>query len=161
MKIHYFLIILLGVYALSSNAAVSSREANRYLYDGMAKLEEFKSLSRKGLGSLAKRSLQESMGHIEKLMANKEVLNPQQLELLLSLEKEIKQKSTLEMETIGTCDYRNIEHFKELDKLKKLKEEGSILSFNTYKDLYLLKAKEVKGCAQYGTWLKNFNEISV
>ncbi len=161
MKLQYYFLILLGVYALNSNAALRLHELDQYLFRSQAKLEEFTSYSTRGLGTLAQSSLKESIKYIDALKQAKSQLRPEQLALLEKLDLEVKAKMKIETETIGTCDYRNIEHFREIDQLNSIKARGDILTFNTYKRLYLLKINEVKGCKQYNTWLSNFNEISV
>lgn len=160
MKIRYFLLILIGVYHFSSNASQAAL-ASRYLYNTQANLEEFSRLTSRGMGTLAKRSLSNGEQYLEQLNLMKNELNRDQLKLLKELESEFLEKKKLTTETISTCDYRNIEHFKELERLKELKARGEILSFNGHKKLYILKTLEVRNCKQFATWMENFNEISV
>lgn len=160
MKIRYFLPILFVVYHLSADATPSAK-ASRYLFNTQANLEEFSKLTSRGMGTLAKRSLSNGEAYLNQLNKMKSELNQDQLDLLKELEVELMNKKKITAETIGTCDYRNIEHFKELENLKKLKAQGDILSFNGHKRLYILKATEVRKCKQFSTWMENFNEISV
>ncbi|WP_412471929.1 hypothetical protein [Halobacteriovorax sp. RT-1-4] len=161
MKIRYFIFILIGVYWLSNTVHAVGPKANDYLFRSQVKIEEFNNFSKKGLGHLAARSLNESKDYLERLAQIKHELSQEQLNLLNELHEEVTQKEKIEAETISTCDYRNIEHYKEIEKLKELKVNGSILTFRSHKNLYLLKAKEVQKCQQFSTWMENFNEISV
>lgn len=145
---------------MSTNALVSAK-ASRYLFNTQAKLEEFSTLTQRGMGTLAKRSLLNGELYLELLNSMRDELNKEQKLLLKELEIELTNKKGLAAETIGTCDYRNIEHFKELENLKELKKSGEILSFNGHKRLYILKTLEVRNCKQFKTWMENFNEISV
>ncbi|MFG1483426.1 hypothetical protein ABMA74_10950 [Halobacteriovorax sp. HFRX-1_3] len=161
MKLRYFIFILLGVYWLSNSVHAAGLKANDYLFRSQVKIEEFNNFSKKGLGHLAARSLNESRGYLARLGEISHELSQEQLDLMKELQNEVTQKQKIEAETISTCDYRNIEHYKEIEKLKELKVKGSILTFRSHKNLYLLKAKEVQKCQQFSTWMENFNEISV